>query len=60
MIDNMTSTKTLAKRAGVTTAALNEAARDLSIAMTYDHTNRCWRVASRHDATQLVSLLSEG
>lgn len=50
-----TSTKTLARELGLTTAQVNEAARDLRIA-SYEPARRTWTVP-RHTASELRELL---
>lgn len=59
MITKNFNTKTLAKMAQMPTAELNEIARDLNIEMSYDATNRCWRIVRRADAQMLLDQLTE-
>lgn len=53
------NTKAIARKAGTTTARVNETARDLGIKMTYRADNRYWQVADAREAARLVEHLTE-
>lgn len=56
---NVQSTKAIARKVGISTAAVNEIARDLGIKMNYRADNRYWEISNRADAHMLVNYLSE-
>lgn len=56
---NVQNTKAIARKAGISTAAVNEAARDLKIKMNYREDNRYWEIANRREAQALLMMLVE-
>lgn len=54
-----TNTKTIARKTGMTTAAVNEAARDLGIAMNYRSDLRHWDITDRREAAMFLDHLNE-
>ena len=56
---NVQSTKAIAHKTGMTTAQVNEIARDLNIKMNYREDNRYWEIANRAEAQALFMLLAD-
>ena len=55
-----TNTKTIARKAGVSVAKVNEIARDLGIAMQYRADLRHWEILNRAEADAFLEHLLEG
>lgn len=55
---NVQNTKAIARKVDMTTAAVNEVARDLNIKMNYREDNRYWEIADRTEAVQLMIYLA--
>lgn len=55
---NVQNTKAIARKVGLTTAAVNEVARDLNIKMNYREDNRYWEIANRAEAVQFMAYLA--
>lgn len=53
------NTKAIARKVGLATAQVNEIARDLGIKMSYRADNRYWQINDRHQAAQLIEMLTE-
>lgn len=54
-----TNTKTIARKTGLTTAQVNETARDLGIEMTYRADLRHWEIVNRAQAAAFLEQLLE-
>lgn len=55
---NVQNTKAIAHKVGMTTAAVNEIARDLNIKMNYRADNRYWEISNRAEAAQFMNYLA--
>lgn len=55
---NVQNTKAIARKVGMTTAQVNEIARDLNIKMSYRDDNRYWEIANRTEAVQFMVYLA--
>lgn len=55
---NVQNTKAIARKVGMTAAAVNEVARDLNIKMNYREDNRYWEIADRTEAVQFMIYLA--
>ena len=56
---NVQNTKAIAHKVGMTTAQVNEIARDLNIDMNYRADNRYWEITNRREAHQFMAFLAE-
>ena len=56
---NVQNTKAIARKAGVTTAQVNEIARDLGIKMVYRADLRHWDIVDRKEAAMFMDHLLE-
>lgn len=55
---NVQNTKAIARKAGITTAQVNEIVRDLGIKMNYREDNHYWEISDRNEARALLEYLS--